>query len=122
MDSCYYGNGKNCVKDYRCPSQYECCTQLIDHDNKPIENPTYGICVKIGRCNTRTGLCNSKSVSRGGSPDPDNTTTENFVINTIEGYDNDNCNDNWKGAFWVLLVMVIVLLFIVFNLVMRNNQ
>ena len=105
MDPCYL-SGKNCLPHHDCPGSYECCTQTVDHTGKKIENPTFGLCVQSGTCNSSTGLCSSRGTGR--------TVTERFAIGTREGFDGCACT-KWKNAFWMLIVIVLVLMFLILS-------
>lgn len=105
MDSCYATKVHNCIES-ACAPNYECCTQTEDDKGNAIKKQTFGLCVKPGTCNKKTGLC--KPTGKGGK-----ITMENYTINTIEGYnddDDDNKCDNWRNAFWVLILIFLILL------------
>lgn len=120
MDSRYHPNVINCVRDKGQPPQgYECCTQEVDHLNKPVTNKVYGLYVKKGECDPTTGLVRRSGNSSG------KISRESFEINSMEGYNintnTDECK-NWKGAFWVLVVVIFVMLFIILNVTLNRRR
>lgn len=109
MDSAYMKNlaSCNCAKNCKCPNGYKCCAES---DNPAGAKPTLGVCCRDdAKCNTSTGHCKSNHVY------VPKTTRENFVVVTKEGYNDDNC-DNWRGAFWYLVVIIVLMLFCIIAL------
>jgi len=101
----------NCAKGCNCPNGYKCCTES---NNPARARPTLGVCCKDNaNCDTRRGICKS------GANLPTTSTREHYSVNIVEGYDdNDNC-DNWKGAFWYLIAIIVLMLFCIVFMVQK---
>lgn len=103
MDPCNYSSKQNCLKGFSCPQGYECCSES---KNPSKASPTYGHCVKENTCDFTKGLCSSGYTKS-------NTFSENFVVKTREGYhdgSSGSCHEKeWKKAFWVLMLILMIL-------------
>ncbi len=111
MDSCYHPKVCNCVNDSNCskPPGHECCSE-----NPPKGKPKFGMWVKEGTCDKKTGLCASRGKSLPGHK-------ESFTIFTREGYDDEKHCRGWKSAFWLLWILLFFsLLSIVFFMVKKG--
>lgn len=99
MDPCYHPNVCNCISDTNCKrpdDNYECCSEI-----SPNVQSKFGVWVKNGTCNSQTGHCKSNRNMLN------TITKENFIINTIEGY---NLNSNDFLMYLVLFVICIIVL------------
>lgn len=101
MNSNYYQDVYNCVKDKPCPSGYECCSEKTS----PNIKKTYGLCCREGTCNGR-GHC---SAPEHEFNEP-NIVKESFAIFQREGYNDKeyNCN-SWKIALLVMSILAVML-------------
>lgn len=104
MDSCYHPKVCNCVSDPNCsqPHDHECCSET-----PPNGKPKYGMWVKNGTCNNKTGLCSARARNTNSL----NDHVESFTVHSREGFNNEDCDVGaWKRAFWVLLFLIFFLL------------
>lgn len=95
MDENYQNPVCNCVRNNCCHSGYECCSQDV-----PDGTPTFGLCVKKGRCNPKLGLV----------PKLD-----------FEGYDENSCAcKGRKWEYWIAIPLILTLLLLVFLMVRKK--
>ena len=102
MDPCYHPKVCNCVNDPNCrqpDDNHECCSEI-----SPNTQSKFGVWVRNGTCNNKTGHCKSNNNKSNSY------TKEDFIINTIEGY---NLNSN---NCLLTLILGIICLFIIFRL------
>lgn len=111
MDSCYMPNFSKhaCKSDNDCDDTYpQCCTE---RDNSVKARPTFGMCVKENTCDYKRGICSSGQVY---AP---RTKKEYYTTQTVEGYEGDSDCSNWKGAFWYLFVIIVLMMFCIVSLI-----
>lgn len=97
MDSCFYENVFNCIKNPKYINGYECCSQTTKG------KPRFGLMVKNGTCNKHTGLCINKYTKH------DDNNTNRIEEYTREGYD-DNDRSTSLPLILVLVIFGIVLI------------
>lgn len=116
----------NCAKD-PCPDTHSCCFQDTGQSSKP----TLGICVKKDEKGGESNCDKNRGLPVKGCKDRNNKyniteSYEKILVKSKEGYnDRDNCDcDDWKNAFSVLFIIIILLLIIasIFYIKSRKNK